>query len=107
MSKKKLKDKKQKGIASLVEFLEGDGMNVQISDKSKTGKGSFGDINITYQRQKYPIAVSRKESLPTESLEKEIQSSDSDMLIFRKNRKSWKVYMDLETLQKLLLHNKS
>lgn len=107
MSKEKLNQKKSRSIKRLLKVLEGDGFNVEVSDETRTGKSARGDINLTYERFKYPVAVSRKENLPTESLEKEKEAKESSMLIFRKNRQNWKVYMDLETLEKLLLHNKS
>jgi hypothetical protein len=97
--------KKKRAIKKLLDILNGDNLNVEESDESVRGKGAEGDIVLQFKSRKYPINVARKENLPTVTLEKE--KEDQDILMLRKNRESWKVYMDLNTLINLLLNNRS
>lgn len=105
MTAKKIDRKKKQALKNLLEFLEGDGLRVEASDADASGIKAIGDLNFTFKRRKYPVRVSRKETLPTASLEKEMD--DSDILMFRKNREDWKVYMDLELLLLLMMNNRS
>lgn len=105
MGKSKLEKKTQKAIKKLQEMLEKDNINIEVSDPGSTGKSKKGDLTLTFKKRKYPISVSRKGTLPYESLESE--KEDSDILFFRKDRKKWRIYMDLNTLIMLLLNRRS
>lgn len=97
--------KKEKGIKELEEILNKDGFNIEEADPERTGISSKGDLTLSFKNRKYAIDVERKESIANTSLEKDKEKND--ILIFRKNRKKWKVYMDLNTLILLLLNNRS
>lgn len=95
----------KKGIRELLKMLERDNINAEPSDEEVNGKGALGDIVIQYKGRKYPITVKRDERIPNKTLEK--LNDETELLMFRKNRKNWKVYMDLSTLILLLLNNRS
>ncbi len=97
--------KKDKGIKELLKLLNNDGIKAEISDPESTGKSGDGDLVISFKGRKYPVAVERKQSVPNSALEK--LRDDSDILAFRKNRRKWKVYMDLSDLILLLLNRRS
>lgn len=88
-----------------MKIFEEDNISIEVSDERAKGKKSIGDMVMQFKNRKYPISVARKENIATKSLEAE--RDDSDILLLRKNRKSWKVYMDLNTLLILLLNNRS
>lgn len=97
--------KKDRGIKELEKLLAKDGFNIEESNEDGTGISSRGDLTLTFNGRKYSLDIERKESIPNASLEKDRE--DNDMLVFRKNRKKWKVYMDLSTLILMLLNNRS
>jgi Holliday junction resolvase len=97
--------KGQKGTNELLDILAADGLDVQSVDASGAIKRETGDIVLRFNRRKYSIEVKREEKLPTKTLNK--AKADSDILMLRKNRKGWKVYMDLKTFIVLLLNNRS
>ncbi len=97
--------KQEKGIRELLKILSGDNFNIEQSDEDSTGKAGVGDVVLNFKGRKYPIEVERKESIPNSTLEDE--KDESAILMFRKNREKWKVYMDLDTLILLLLNNRS
>lgn len=86
-------------------MLKKDNFNISPSDPESSGKSKKGDIVLNYRGRVYPIEVERKESIPNATLENERE--DAPILMFRKNREKWKVYMDLDTLILLLLNNRS
>ncbi len=98
-------NRKQKGIRDILEFLKGDNLNIEESDPESSGKSSKGDLTLTFKHRKYPISVTRKESLPTKGLEE--NKDDAKILLYRKNYDEWKVYTDLNTLLNLMLNNRS
>ena len=97
--------KKNRGIRELEEMLNNDGLNISEADEERTGISSKGDLTLTFKNRKYSIDVERKESISNKKLEQD--KDNNDILIFRKNRKNWKVYLDLSTLILLLLNNRS
>lgn len=105
MSINKRTKKEKQAIRKLMQILENDGLSVELGDVNARGKLSFGDLALKYKKRKYPINVKRQENIPNTRLEKE--KADSDLLLFRKNRENWKVYMDLDDLILLLLNNRS
>lgn len=86
-------------------MLAGDNFNIDESDPESRGKSGKGDIVLNFKGRTYPIEVERRESIPNATLEEE--KDESAILMFRKNREKWKVYMDLDTLLLLLLNNRS
>ncbi len=97
--------KKGKRIESeLYEVLLGDSLDVQRCDASGAGKVDKGDFVLRFKGRKYLIECKGEKSLPIAGLEK--RKADSDILIMRQNRGSWKVYLDLTTLELLLLNNR-
>lgn len=98
-------DKKKNGIKELKEFLQADCLNVEASKEGSRGISGKGDLTLTFKKRKYSIDVERKESIGNANLEKD--KGEDDILMFRKNRNQWKVYMDLNTLIVLLLNNRS
>jgi len=105
MSVKKFSRKRRDGIRELLKFLKADNFNIEEADPDSSGKSKRADLILNFKGRKYPITVKRKASIPSATLERE--KDDGDMLIFRKNRKNWKVYMDLNLLILLLLNNRS
>lgn len=100
------KTRKQKqGLQELLQLLEGDNLVVTKSDPNSDGKSQKGELLLQFKRRKYAINVDRNEQTPDKRLN--ALKRDADMLIFRKNRKRWKVYMDLNDLLLLLLNNRS
>lgn len=97
--------KKNKAIKELLDILSADGLNVDVSDDSSSGKAAIGDLQLQFKRRKYPLQVERRESIPNSKLED--AKADSDILLFRKNRENWKVYMDMNTLLLLMLNRRS
>jgi hypothetical protein len=97
--------KQKKAKKELLRMLAGDNFNIDESDPESTGKSGKGDIVLNFKGRTYPIEVERKESIPNATLEEE--KDESAILMFRKNREKWKVYMDLDTLLLLLLNNRS
>lgn len=97
--------KQKKAERKLLRALKGDNLNVDESDPDSTGKSGEGDLVMSFKGRVYPISVERKESIPNAKLEED--RGDSPILMFRKNREKWKVYMDLDTLILLLLNNRS
>ena len=97
--------KGQKGVNELLDLLNGDGLDVQSVDASGAIKREVGDIVLRFHKKKYSLEVKREEKLPTKTLES--AKADSDILVLRKNREGWKVYMNLETFVMLLLNERS
>ena len=105
MGSKSINKKRLKGINELLEFLKGDNLKVMKADPESRGKSGKGDLTLQFKGRKYSITVQRKENLSNANLE--TAREDSDVLMFRKNRKDWKVYMDLNLLILLLLNKRS
>lgn len=97
--------KREKGIKELLNLLEGDCLNVEKAKEESRGISGRGDLTLSFKNRKYSIDVERKSSVPNALLEKD--KGKDDILMFRKDRKDWKVYMDLNTLIVLLLNNRS
>ena len=97
--------KGRKGVNEVLDKMAGDGFDVQSVEASGAIRRETGDIVLRYQRKKYNIEVKRERALPTQGLEK--RKADCDILVMRQDRDDWKVYMDLDTLMFLLLHNRT
>ena len=89
----------------VVQLLRDDGFDVQKCDASGAGKYDKGDMILRFCGRSYHIEVKRKEGLPIERLEKE--RAGSNVLIMRKNRGEWMVYLSLDDLICLALSHET
>jgi hypothetical protein len=105
MKSAKLTKKELQAVNDLKQLLNGDTLKTTKSDPNKTGISSKGDLTLQFKNRKYSISVSRNQAIPDSKFEK--LKDGNDIVIFRKNRKPWKVYLDLNTLILLLLNNRS
>lgn len=101
----KAEKRKQKGIRELQRILKNDNLKICESDPESRGISSKGNLTLQFKGRKYSIEVENSESIPNSKLEN--AKDDTDILMFRKNRQGWKVYMNLNEFVLLLLNKRS